>query len=100
MILLLAAFFDLIFNIPFGYWRANTKRFSIQWFLSIHLPIPFIIILRIYSGIGFELITYPIMVSAYLLGQYIGAKYYSKRKLAGFEPISSCLVMDVYKRNK
>ena len=95
MILLLAAFIDLIFNIPFGYWRANTKRFSVQWFLSVHLPIPLIIILRIYSGIGFEFITYPIMVSAFLLGQHFGYKYHNWRKENKRTPLSSCLILDI-----
>ncbi|RKY94262.1 MAG: hypothetical protein DRQ01_02770 [Ignavibacteriae bacterium] len=97
MILLLAALIDFLFNIPFGYWRANTKRFSIQWFLSIHLPIPFIIILRIYSGIGFEFITYPVMVSSFLLGQYLGYKLHKWRLEKGLTPLSSCLILDMLK---
>ena len=99
MILLLAAFIDFLFNIPFGYWRANTKRFSVQWFLSIHLPIPFLIILRIFSGIGFEFITYPIMVSAFLLGQYFGYKLHNKRREKESTPLSSCLIMDIVRMN-
>jgi len=97
MILLLAALIDFLFNIPFGYWRTNTKRFSVQWFLSIHLPIPFIIILRIYSGIGFEFITYPVMVSSFLLGQYLGYKLYKWRLEKGLTPLSSCLILDMLK---
>jgi len=99
MILLLAAFIDFLFNISFGYWRANTKRFSVQWFLSIHLPIPFLIILRIYSGIGFEFFTYPIMVSAFLLGQYLGYKLHIKRRGKELTPLSSCLIMDIVRTN-
>ncbi len=30
-------------NIPFGYWRANVKKFSLQWILAVHIPVPFII---------------------------------------------------------
>ena len=97
MILLLAALIDFLFNIPFGYWRANTKRFSVQWFLSIHLQIPFIIILRIYSGIGFEFITYPVMVSSFLLGQYLGYKLHKWRLEKGLTPLSSCLILDMLK---
>jgi hypothetical protein len=97
MILLLVAFIDFLFNIPFGYWRANTKRFSVQWFLSIHLPIPFLIILRMYSGIGFEFITYPIMVSAFLLGQHFGYKLHKWRLEKGLTPLSSCLILDILK---
>lgn len=59
-------------NIPFGYWRAQVRKFSWQWFLSIHLPIPFIIFLRHYSGVGFALYTYPLFVGAFFLGQLSG----------------------------
>jgi len=99
MILLLAALSDLLLNIPFGYWRANTKKFSVGWFLSIHLPIPFIILIRIYSGIGFEFITYPIMVSAFLLGQHFGYKLHKWRLGKGLTPLSSCLIMDILRMN-
>jgi len=100
MILLLAALIDLIFSIPFGYWRANTKRFSLQWFLSIHFPIPFIIALRIYSGIGFEFITYPIMVSAFLVGQHFGYNLHKRWKENKHTPLSSCLIIDIVRMGR
>ncbi len=67
-------------NIPFGYWRAQVRKFSFQWFLSIHLPIPFIIFMRHYSGVGFALYTYPLFVGAFFLGQYSGKLIYKARK--------------------
>jgi hypothetical protein len=96
MLLLIAACIDFLINIPFGYWRANLKRFSLQWFLSIHLPIPFIILVRIYTGIGFEFITYPIMIIAFILGQLAGLKIYSYRKKQSFVYLSSCLFKDLF----
>jgi len=96
MLLLIAACIDFLINIPFGYWRANVKRFSLQWFLSIHLPIPFIIFVRIYTGIGFEFITYPIMIIAFILGQLAGLKIYSYRKKQSFVYFSSCLFKDLF----
>ena len=98
MLLLLAACIDFLINIPFGYWRANVKRFSLQWFLSIHLPIPFIILVRIYTGIGFAFITYTIMIIAFFLGQLVGTKYYARRTKVFPEPVTSCLFMDTYRR--
>ncbi len=87
-----------LFNIPFGYWRANVKKFSLQWALSIHLPIPVVIILRIYGGVGFALYTYPILVGAFFSGQYLGTRIFNSfKKNKPFEP-TSCLVMDI-KRN-
>lgn len=64
-----------VINLPFGYWRAGVKKFSLKWFLYIHLPIPIIVLLRIYSDIGFALYTYPLFVGAFFLGQFVGKKY-------------------------
>jgi len=100
MLLLLAALIDFFLNIPFGYWRANVKRFSLQWFLSIHIPIPFVILTRMYTGIGFEFITYPIMISAFFLGQLAGLKFYSYRKKKNIGYLSSFLFKDLYEEFK
>ncbi|MFA9388831.1 MAG: hypothetical protein ACERKD_03440 [Prolixibacteraceae bacterium] len=68
-------------NLPFGAWRSRVKKFSFQWFLYIHLPIPFIVLLRIYSDIGFAFYTYPILVAAFFFGQMFGKKYISQLAL-------------------
>ena len=90
----------LLFNIPFGYWRAGVKKFSLQWILAIHLPVPFVIFLRLYSDIGFALYTYPVLVAAFFLGQLAGAKIYNKRLESGLQPVTSCLVMDTFRKIK
>jgi hypothetical protein len=85
----------LLLNFPFGYWRANVKKFSLQWALAIHVPVPFIILLRLESGIGFAFITYPVLVSAFFLGQYIGKKFFIWWKANRYEDATSCLVWDL-----
>ena len=71
-------FYDaiLIFllNIPFGYWRGHVKKFSRQWFFAVHLPVPVVILIRIYSHVGFQFYTYPILIGAFFLGQFTGGK--------------------------
>jgi hypothetical protein len=94
MNLILVAAAVYIFNIPFGYWRQDVKNFSLGWVLSIHLPIPFIIILRIYSGIGFHFITYPVMIAAFFTGQFTGAAIYKQRSKLNRVPVTGCLIMD------
>jgi hypothetical protein len=89
-----------ILNIPFGYWRENVKKFSMQWVLAIHVPIPIIVILRIFSGIGFKFITYPVLVGAFFLGQYTGARLYRWRVKKEILVISGCLMMDLYRSRK
>jgi len=52
MKILFASLFVLVLNIPFGYWRANVKRFSLGWVFAIHIPVPFIIVFRIFTELG------------------------------------------------
>ncbi len=95
MVLLLVGFTVFVLNIPFGYWRSNVKKFSWQWVLSIHIPVPIIIGLRIFSGIGFAWYTYVILVAAFFFGQKVGNMIYLTF-LQQYEQVSSCLIMDLY----
>lgn len=72
MIIFIVAISVFLINLPFGFWRSKVKKFSPQWFLAIHLPVPFIILLRIYSNVGFEFYTYPILIGSFFLGQFLG----------------------------
>lgn len=79
--LLFAALSTFFFNVPFGFVRYGFKKFSIMWFVFIHLPIPFVILFRHSFGLGFQLYTYPVMVSAFFLGQFAGKKIRIRRNL-------------------
>jgi hypothetical protein len=63
-----------LLNLPFGYWRASVMRLSPKWFLAVLLPVPVVIALRIYSGLGFKLISFPVIIGAFLLGQFVGGR--------------------------
>lgn len=92
--LLLISLIVSIINIPFGYWRANVKRFSLQWFLSVHIPVIFIIGLRLTAHLGFAWTSYVALVSAYFLGQQFGALIIKKiRRYC--DHVTSCMVMDL-----
>ncbi len=64
----------LLINLPFGYWRSGAEKFSKQWFLAVHIPVPFVIALRIFSHLGWHLITFPIIITAFFMGQFLGGK--------------------------
>ncbi|MFQ6054436.1 MAG: hypothetical protein ACE5KT_09845 [Methanosarcinales archaeon] len=64
--------FVFLLNLPFGYYRVSTKKFSMKWFLSIHLPIPFIFVLRVISGFGYKVV--PLLIVFDILGQVVGGK--------------------------
>ena len=74
MRLALVALAVFLLNLPFGYWRAGTRKFSWQWALAIHLPVPFVILMRVYSGLGWQLYSFPVLISAFFLGQFAGAR--------------------------
>ena len=92
--LILISFAVFFLNIPFGYWRANVKRFSFQWFLAIHIPVPLIIAMRILGDIGFIWYTYVFLVAAFFLGQQCGALIIKYTRLHCAHK-SSCMVMDL-----
>jgi hypothetical protein len=85
-----------ILNIPFGYWRAHVKRFSLQWLLAIHIPVLFVIALRLASHLGFAWTTYAVLVTAFFLGQQLGSLI-NKRLFRNCPQVTSCLVMDLYR---
>jgi hypothetical protein len=85
-----------VFNIPFGYWRNNVKKFSLQWILAIHLPVPFVIALRFMSGLGFQFVTYPVLVGGFFAGQFVGSIIHSWRMKNFKLPLTSCMVCDFY----
>lgn len=76
VLLVLAAF---ILNLPFGYFRAPAKKFSFKWFLYIHLPIPFIYLLRTLAGMSYRII--PLLVLGAIVGQVYGGRLNHKGKV-------------------
>jgi len=61
-----------LLNIPFGYWRAGTRRFSRDWYLAIHIPVPVVIVMRIYLDLGWGWQSYAVLITAFFLGQFTG----------------------------
>jgi len=59
-------------NLPMGYLRRKTRKYSISWFLCIHLSIPFIYLGRLFSGLDFRYV--PIFIAAAVLGQIWGGR--------------------------
>jgi len=95
--LILVSLMVLCLNLPFGYWRANVDRFGLQWFLAIHIPVPFIILLRYLLHTGWHWSTFLFFISSFFFGQYIGG--YLHRRHALYHPgnTSSCLFTDLFR---
>lgn len=65
----------LILNLPFGFLRSRAAKYSLRWLLYIHLPVPFIYLLRrmLLSDLYIPL-TISLLVAAAILGQVLGGK--------------------------
>jgi hypothetical protein len=59
-----------LINIPFGYWRSRADRFSRNWMMAIHLPVPVVFLMRIMSGFSWTII--PLLMVSFATGQFIG----------------------------
>ena len=85
----------LVLNLPFGYWRANADKFSRQWFLAVHVPVPCVITIRLLSGLGWHLSTFPVMIGSFFAGQYLGGMLHELMKQQVRTTVTACLVMDI-----
>lgn len=68
----------LIISIPCGYVRQNIPKYSIMWWVLIHLPIPLIVLLRIKAGLNWHFI--PLTLGSSVAGQIIGGAVNRRRK--------------------
>jgi hypothetical protein len=70
----------LVLNLPFGYWRAGVRRFSLPWFLAVHASVPLVVGVRLLTGLGWHLATVPVLALAFLAGQVLGGRVRSWRR--------------------
>ena len=78
-LLVIAAIIVFAVNLPFGYWRAHVRRFSLQWILAIHAPVPLVVACRFLLGLGWHLITFPVLIGAFFAGQFAGSRLWRNR---------------------
>jgi hypothetical protein len=70
--ILLLMFLAFALNVPFGYLRARSRKYSFRWFLWIHLPVPFVILSRLVTSTDYRII--PLLLIASLAGQFLGGR--------------------------
>ena len=59
-------------NLPLGYLRETSRKFSLHWFILVHLSIPFIVILR--GMLGFDWHIIPFTLICAVAGQFAGGR--------------------------
>lgn len=84
-----------ILNLPFGYWRANVRKMTLQWFVAIHVPVVIAGLLRVVSGIGWDFVTFPALVAAFSAGQFLGGRWHRWWRTNARASFTSCLVWDL-----
>lgn len=77
LLLCLLLSFALLINLPLGYLRQRSRRYSFIWFTYIHLSIPLIIVLRIVAGFSWRII--PLTIGCAVAGQILGGRIYRRR---------------------
>ncbi len=70
----LVAVVVLALNLPFGFWRAGVKKFTLPWIVAVHGPVPLVIGLRFAAGLGWRPSTFPVLVGAFFTGQLVGGR--------------------------
>jgi len=63
---------SIVLNLPLGYAREGFRRFSLGWFVCVHLSIPLIAYLRLANHVSSWAI--PAFVACALLGQVAGGR--------------------------
>ena len=69
---------SFIASVPCGYIRQYYRKYSFMWFLLIHLPIPFIVLMRFGAGVDWHVI--PLNLCGALAGQVVGGGVKPRRK--------------------
>jgi hypothetical protein len=69
-----AALAVVALNLPFGFWRAGLRKYTLPWIVAVHAPVPLVIAIRYGSGLGWQLVTFPVLVGAFFTGQFVGGR--------------------------
>ena len=75
-----------VINIPFGWWRDNSRKFSLQWILAVHVPVPIVIGLRLASHLGWHLSTFPVLIGSFFFGQFLGGRLHRWKVRSRIKP--------------
>lgn len=67
---IILCFGAFLINLPFGFYRQGVRKYSWRWFLAIHLPIPFVLAMRL--GLGQNWRVVPLLFVFAVVGQVAG----------------------------
>lgn len=74
-----------LLTLPFGFYRAYTRKYSLRWFLAIHVPVILVFLARYEAHLSYAYI--PATCAAFAASQYlagrIGRWWIERRSTAG-----------------
>lgn len=62
----------VLVTLPFGFYRAYTRKLSLRWFLAIHVPVVFVFLVRFESHLSYAFI--PFTCLAFAIAQILGTR--------------------------
>lgn len=62
----------LLITLPFGFYRSYTRRFSLRWFLAVHVPVPLVFLARVEAHLSYTFI--PFTCLAFAVAQILGSR--------------------------
>jgi hypothetical protein len=70
----------VLVTLPFGFYRAYTRKLSLRWFLAIHVPVVFVFLIRVEAHLSYKFIPFTFLacVTAQILGGRAG-RWWIKR---------------------
>jgi hypothetical protein len=70
-------------TLPFGFYRAYTRKLSVRWFLAIHVPVPFVFLTRYEAGLSYWFIpfTFATCITVQILGSRLGRWWIRRRPI-------------------
>jgi hypothetical protein len=62
----------VLVTVPFGFYRAYTRKLSLRWFLAIHVPVVFVFLARFEAHLSYIFI--PLTVLTFTAAQFLGGR--------------------------
>jgi hypothetical protein len=73
----------ILVTLPFGFYRAYTRKLSLRWFLAIHLPVPLVFLARFEAHLSYTFIPFTCLAftAAQVFGSRVGRWWIKRRPL-------------------
>lgn len=73
----------VLVTLPFGFYRAYTRKLSLRWFLAIHIPVVLVFLARVEAHLSYAFIPFTCVTfaTAQILGGRAGRWWIKRRPI-------------------